>query len=153
MRVREAVLGTARTNGFGTSNSGASHAGFDAELGTLFGEMPLLSSGEALRNHFWTFVGVSLAPDVVYWRFGEARERYLGGVRNTFQRMWLRARAFGGASSTQSAGNFSRNLRKTRLLRLPSGQVSVLIPCWPAQSQRHGSATGLITGRAQWSPL
>ncbi len=93
VRLREAVLGTARANGFGTDNNGDSHAGFDAELGALLGEMPLLSSGEALRDDLWTFVGVSLAPDVVHWRFGTSRERYLGGVRNTFQRMWLRARA------------------------------------------------------------
>lgn len=93
IKLRNAVLGTARANGFGTNKSDASHAGFDAELGALLGEMPLLSSGEALRDDFWTFVGVSLAPDVVHWRFGEARQRYLGGVRNTFQRMWLRARA------------------------------------------------------------
>ena len=68
-------------------------AGFDAKLGTLLAEMPLLSSGEALRDDFWAFVGTSLAPNVVYWRFGAARQRYLGGVRNTFQRLWLRARA------------------------------------------------------------
>lgn len=93
VELRSAVLETARANGFGTSRSRTSHASFDAQLGPLLAEMPLLASGEALRDDFWTFVGVSLAPDVVRWRFREARERYLGGVRNTFQRLWLRARA------------------------------------------------------------
>lgn len=93
VELRNAVLETARANGFGTNSSRTSHASFDAELGPLLAEMPLLASGDALRDDSWTFVGVSLAPDVVHWRFRKARERYLGGVRNTFQRLWLRARA------------------------------------------------------------
>ena len=93
LSLRETVEETARANGFGTRGGGTSHARFDAALGASFAEMPLLSSGEALRDDFWTFIGVTLAPDVVHWRFRAARERYLGGVRNTFQRLWLRARA------------------------------------------------------------
>ena len=93
VELRSAVLETARANGFGTDSSRLSHASFDAELGPLLAEMPLLASGEALRDDFWAFAGIALAPDVVHWRFGQARERYSGGVRNTFQRLWLRARA------------------------------------------------------------
>ena len=93
LSLRETVEETARANGFGTRGGGTSHARFDAELGASFAEVPLLSSGEALRDDFWTFIGVTLAPDVVHWRFRAARERYVGGVRNTFQRLWLRARA------------------------------------------------------------
>ena len=93
LALREAVEEAARANGFGADGNGATYSRFDAELGALFAEMPLLSSGEALRDDFWTFIGVTLAPDVVHWRFRAARERYLGGVRNTFQRLWLRARA------------------------------------------------------------
>ena len=93
LSLRTTVEEAARANGFRTPDSRSSHARFDTELGVLFAEMPLLSSGEALRDDFWTFVGTSLAPDVVHWRFGGARARYLGGVRNTFQRLWLRARA------------------------------------------------------------
>ena len=91
--LRKNVVQAARANGLGTPGSSVSRARFDAALGASFAEMPLLSSGEALRDDFWTFIGVALAPDVVYWRFRVARERYLGGVRNTFQRLWLRARA------------------------------------------------------------
>lgn len=93
LSLRKTVEEVARANGFGIPGSRVSHARFDTELGASFAEIPLLSSGEALRDDFWTFVGTSLAPDVVYWRFGAARARYLGGVRNTFQRLWLRARA------------------------------------------------------------
>lgn len=93
LALREVVEEAARANGFGADGGGATYARFDAELGASFAEMPLLASGEALRDDFWTFIGVTLAPDVVHWRFRAARDRYLGGVRNTFQRLWLRARA------------------------------------------------------------
>ena len=93
LTLRKTVEEAARAHGFGVPGSRTSHARFDAELGASLAEMPLLSSGEALRDDFWAFVGTSLAPDVVYWRFAAARARYLGGVRNTFQRLWLRARA------------------------------------------------------------
>ena len=90
LSLRKTVEETARVHGFGVPGNRASHARFDTELSASLAEMRLLSNGEALRDDFWTFVGTSLAPDVVYWRFGEARARYLGGVRNTFQRLWLR---------------------------------------------------------------
>lgn len=90
--LRKPVWQTAMENGLESGGSRNSRSRFDAELGILFAELPLLATGEALRDDFWTFMGVALAPDVVHWRFGTARQRYLGGVRNTFQRIWLRAR-------------------------------------------------------------
>ena len=103
--VRKALLQIARTNGLGAHAARLSFAGFDAEMGAAIGEMPLLASGEALRDDVWTFIGVTLVPDVVHWRFGAARERYLGGVRNTFQRLWLRAKALDrGAEHPQRWG-------------------------------------------------
>ena len=91
--LRERILRIARNSGLGHAGARVSHAGFDAEMAASFAEDSLFTSGEALRDDVWAFVGVALAPDVVHWRFGAARERYLGGVRNTFQRQWLRGRA------------------------------------------------------------
>ena len=93
LSLRKTVEEAARAHGFGAPGSRAYSARFDAELSASLAKMPLLSSGETLRDDFWTFVGVTLAPDVVHWRFGAARARYLGGIRNTFQRLWLRAQA------------------------------------------------------------
>lgn len=90
--LRKTVWQAAKENGLEAGGSRDSRARFDAELGIRFAKLPLLASGEALRDDFWTFMGVVLAPDVVHRRFATARQRYLGGVRNTFQRMWLRAR-------------------------------------------------------------
>ena len=88
--LRDRILDVARSNGFGDTRVGDSHAKFDAEVAASLAEDPLFQSGEALRDDVWTFVGASLAPDIVHWRFGAARQRYLGGVRNTFQRLWMR---------------------------------------------------------------
>ena len=91
--LRKRILRIAENNGLGNAGARASHAEFDAEMAESLAEDSLFASGEALRDDVWAFVGVALAPDIVHWRFGAARERYLGGVRNTFQRQWLRGRA------------------------------------------------------------
>ncbi len=65
---------------------------FDREAAEFLSKHPLLNSGEALRNDVWAFIAICLAPDVVWWRFGATQERYHGGIRNTFQRLWLRGR-------------------------------------------------------------
>ena len=91
--LRDRMLQIAQSNGFEDTEPRASHAKFDAEMAALLAEDPLFASGEALRDDVWTFIGTSLAPDIVHWRFGAAQERYLGGVRNTFQRLWMRGRA------------------------------------------------------------
>lgn len=90
---RDRLLAIARSNGFGEARAQSSSANFDVEVAESLAEDPLFQSGEALRDDVWTFVGASLAPDIVHWRFGTARERYLGGVRNTFQRLWMRGSA------------------------------------------------------------
>ena len=91
--LRDGVEKGARASGFGTDGGTPLHARFDADLAAWLTDAPLFDSGEALRDDFWAFVGVAVAPDIVHWRFRATRERYLGGVRNTFQRLWLRGRA------------------------------------------------------------
>lgn len=58
-----------------------------------------INPGEAARNSVWSFIAIILLPDVVKWRFSSATgsvsaKRYLGGVRNTFQRLWWRGHVF-----------------------------------------------------------
>ena len=90
-QLRAGLLEVASRHGFpGTGNRDAL-ARFDAALAGWMASVEELGTGEALRDDVWAFFGVVLAPDVVNWRFGGARERYLGGVRNTFQRVWMRA--------------------------------------------------------------
>ncbi len=93
LALRNRILQVAKANSLGRCGSRAWLAKFDAEVAALLAEEQMFASGEALRDDVWAFLGVSLAPDVVNWRFHAARERYLGGVRNTFQRLWMRGRA------------------------------------------------------------
>ena len=79
--------------GFGSEEKRSDFAGFDAALAPWIMGVDEFCSGEALRDDVWCFLAVALAPDIVHWRFGRSRERYLGGVRNCFQRVCLRARA------------------------------------------------------------
>lgn len=92
-QFRSDLVSLAGEHGFGGTSGRAGHARFDARVAAWLTEHPLFGSGEALRDDVWTFIAVALAPDVVHWRFGIAEERYLGGVRNTFQRLWMRGRA------------------------------------------------------------
>lgn len=71
-----------------------SKAEFDRLAAVHLAQHPALQGGEALRNDVWAFIATVVAPDLVAWRFPDAGlERYDGGVRNTFQRLWLRAKA------------------------------------------------------------
>ena len=93
-QLRARLLRRAKSNGFPSARDRTALSRFDAETSAMLAEQSmLLASGEALRDDVWAFFGVSLAPDIVHWRFGKERTRYLGGVRNTFQRLWMRGRA------------------------------------------------------------
>ena len=93
-RLRSRILQIGWTNGLGESGSRTGRANFDTHMALALADDSLFASGEALRDDVWTFIGTAVAPDVVYWRFGDSWERYLGGVRNTFQRLWMRSQAF-----------------------------------------------------------
>jgi len=77
---------------------------FDTKLAAwLFSNMEI-SYGEAIRKDVWSFISLILAPDVSKWRFpGFIKERLVGGVRNVYQRLWLRAYLFdlGGKEDTR----------------------------------------------------
>lgn len=75
---------------------------FDFKVARYLHENMGIVPGEAGKDDVWEFLTCVLLPDVVRWRFpggGGSRktgaERYLGGVRNTFQRLWWRAEVLG----------------------------------------------------------
>ena len=78
--------------GFSDGSSGQEQRSeFDKKVSILLALCPELRTGEALRDDVWTFLSIVLLPDVVAWRFqSRADERYFGGVRNAFQRLWVR---------------------------------------------------------------
>lgn len=87
-RLREVAVACGLPSPAGT----AAKARFDRDAAIVLGECDMLRSGEALRDDVWAYLAAVLLPDVVRWRFGDApTERFQGGVRNTFQRLWMRA--------------------------------------------------------------
>ncbi|MEL7553782.1 hypothetical protein AAGV37_28260 [Pseudomonas protegens] len=81
----------AQKSGFPTINTQFARAQFDQDAAIYLGQKVELKTGEALRDDVWAFMSAVLAPDVVAWRFtDQSRERFAGGVRNSFQRLWVR---------------------------------------------------------------
>jgi len=102
--LRSLLVRTARECGFPGRGSVADRARFDSlATGVLAGFSPL-ASGEADRDDVWAFIATVLVPDIVAWRFvNRSADRFEGGVRNAFQRLWMRAWALdrGGDAGDQ----------------------------------------------------
>ncbi len=92
--IRKTVIGLGSKCGYPTQKKLQNKADFDSVIAEWISQQEMLKSGEFLRNDVWTFISTVLLPDIVYWRFADARERYTGGIRNTFQRLWLRGHVF-----------------------------------------------------------
>lgn len=92
LRLRRELVRIASRHGFGRGYSRSTGAGgkFDSEAAIWLADETLFRSGESLRDDTWSFIGAVLAPDIVHWRFGPSIQRYIGGIRNTFQRLWVR---------------------------------------------------------------
>ena len=90
LSLHDGIHEKAKAFGFPQDVTRSDSAKFDSALSAWLADVEYLQDSEALREDFWAFVAVVIAPDVVRWRFGTTRSRYLGGVRNTFQRLWLR---------------------------------------------------------------
>jgi hypothetical protein len=137
----------AQQHGFGADGGGRSgHAGFDASASAWLTDHPLLGSGEALRDDVWSFVGVVLAPDIVHWRFGTSSERYHGGIRNTFQRLWMRGQALDRGVGSADRWHLVDQLTEDALVQITERPsiggdailASALAEAWVRGSKVHG---------------
>lgn len=94
-QLQSAITSIAGRNGFPDRGTTAARASFDAQCAAWLGEHGPIQGGEALRDDVWAFVTCCVAPDVALWRFDGAHpNRFHGGIRNTFQRLWLRGHLF-----------------------------------------------------------
>jgi len=90
--IGERLREIARVRGYPDSIDLRKQAGFDLDASANLAEEPLLDGPDALRDDVWAFLTCVAAPDVVAWRFRDRHpDRFHGGVRNTFQRLWIRA--------------------------------------------------------------
>lgn len=90
--VADALRGIAFECGFPNKSSSEARSHFDCLAAIALATEPVFLSGEGLRDDVWAFLTTVLAPDVVAWRFTETANssRFSGGVRNAFQRLWIR---------------------------------------------------------------
>lgn len=148
LRLREGLEGLARKHGYGADSGRVAFARFDAEAAAWIAQDDVLASGEAHRDDVWNFVGAVVAPDIVYWRFGTALERYVGGVRNTFQRLWMRGRALDRGADHPDRWQLLEELTEDALVQIterPSiGGEPVLAlaigEAWQRAARHHGKA-------------
>lgn len=100
--LREQAERLASDFNFPAKLSEANAREFDCELAKILGVMPELTTGEGLRDEVWSYVSIVELARLINWRFPGAKPfRYLGGVRNAIQRLWLRSIAMDrGENST-----------------------------------------------------
>ena len=88
--IRDTVVDMARTAGYPSARDTAS---FDVACARFLCEGANIPEVEAYREEVWSYIALVMLPDIAFWRFpNRAKERMFGGVRNTFQRLWLRGR-------------------------------------------------------------
>jgi hypothetical protein len=91
--IRDRVLTVARHFGFPDPLPRNDRGQFDAAAAVILAEPGLIPEEEGLRDDVWSWITTVLLPDVTVWRFSRAEARFRGGVRNTFQRLWMRGAA------------------------------------------------------------
>lgn len=97
--VREIAEGAGYPEPFPKAPPLSARHQFDFEVARFLHRQMDILPGEAGKDDVWEFVACVLLPEFVRWRFpGNAKsdfntstDRYLGGDRNTYQRLWWRA--------------------------------------------------------------
>lgn len=117
--LRQTLVRLAETCGFPKQAGATPKAAFDAataEWLVLHGPVPF---AEALRDDVWAWLCTALAPDVCAWRFEErSPERFLGGVRNTLQRLWLRGWALDRGAGHPDRWGLLRQLTEDAMVQI-----------------------------------
>lgn len=148
---RSRILAIANECGFPERGSTADRARFDHLVTAFLADFPQLTSGEADRDDVWAFLATVLLPDVAQWRFsGRSAERFHGGVRNTFQRLWMRAWALDrGIEAGEDRWLYTKELTEDALVQLterPSigadpGLCKAIAKSWIETSKRIGRSS------------
>jgi hypothetical protein len=114
-RLREiAVLA-----GFPDNTSQVARVKFDHEAAINLATNADLATGESLRDDVWAYIATVIAPDVVAWRFPDkAAHRYEGGVRNAFQRLWMRGKVLDRGEGVDDRWNLVRLLSEDAAVQI-----------------------------------
>jgi len=89
--VAHGIQTIAESLGFPRGSTREQRALFDTEASKLLGAHADLRTGEQLRDDVWACLASTILPNIVAWRFPSLNsERFAGGNRNCFQRLWMR---------------------------------------------------------------
>ena len=98
--LRKSIINETTKLEFPSESNQQSRRQFDRICGRILLEQMGINLGEAGRDEIWSFISCVLLPDCVVWRWPDRHhDRFTGGVRNTFQRLWWRARVLHDDSS------------------------------------------------------
>jgi hypothetical protein len=123
------------------------YADFDKRAARYLGACPLLGSGEALRDDVWAFISIVMLPDVVAWRFpSRSPSRFNGGVRNAFQRLWMRGHYLDRGDGHQDRWGLVSHLTEDAMVQIferPSipatpGLAPAIAEVWIDMAREHG---------------
>ena len=91
--IRQRMTEIASQHGYPARASDKQKAGFDVDAAKWLASHPHLSSPDFLRDDTWAFLSCIALQELVIWRYSAKQgARFSGGVRNTFQRLWIRGR-------------------------------------------------------------
>lgn len=147
LQLRTEVVALARSEGFPDQGTVQARSRFDAAVGAALGSSALFDSAEALRDDAWAFITTVLLPDVCSWRFPEQpAERFHGGVRNTLQRLWMRAVALDRGSDHPERWGLLTALSEDALVQITERPsigadfrvAGAFAEAWVRASERHG---------------
>ncbi len=117
--VRRGLVRLAEACGFPERGGTTAKATFDAATAEWLVLHEPVPFAEALRDDVWSWLCTALAPDVCAWRFEErASERFVGGVRNTLQRLWLRGQAFDRGEGVPDRWGLLRQLTEDAMVQI-----------------------------------
>lgn len=116
--LRQELVVLAQRHGLKKGNDRSTLAEYDAAAAAWLARSDLFATGEALRDDVWGFVSAVVAPDIVHWRFGASPDRYAGGVRNTFQRLFMRGRALDRGADHEERWHLLNELTEDALVQV-----------------------------------
>ncbi len=117
--IRNSVLSVCIKYNYPDNLSTSDRGYLECELAEVFSTAFAESAADALRNDCWAFIATVLLPDVVSWRFsGIKRERFEGGIRNTFQRIYMRSVALDRGPSHKDRWGLIRELSEDALVQI-----------------------------------
>lgn len=146
--LRQDLIKLAKSAASDHQNRQLARSYFDTEAAKYLADFNALQSAEALRDDVWACLAASTLVELTVWRFWLAKDRFHGGVRNAFQRLWLRSRVLDRGFDAENRWELLEALTEDAMVQIierPSiGSdkilASAIAEAWLKASKRYGRA-------------